>query len=179
MKQAEPQKVWDLGANNGLFSRLASDQCIDTVAFDIDFMAIENNYHTILKNKEKNILSLFSDLINPSPNLGWAEEERDSLSKRGPVDMVMALALIHHLAISNNLPFDNVAKFFSQLGKWLIIEYIPKDDSKVQKLLSSREDIFDYYTDNNFEQIFSKYFIIKDKQAVEDSKRVLYLMANK
>ena len=179
LKQAEPQKVWDLGANNGLFSRLASDQCIETVAFDIDFMAIEKNYHTILKNKEKNILSLFSDLINPSPNLGWAEEERDSLSKRGPVDMVMALALIHHLAISNNLPFDNVAKFLSRLGKWLIIEFVPKEDSKVKKLLSHREDIFDHYTENDFEQSFGKYLFIKDKQAIEDSKRILYLMANK
>ena len=179
LKQAEPRKVWDLGANNGLFSRLASDQCIDTVAFDIDFMAIEKNYHTILINKEKNILSLFSDLINPSPNLGWAEEERDSLLKRGPVDMVMALALIHHLAIFNNLPFDNLAKFFSQLGKWLIIEFVPKEDSKVQKLLLSREDIFEHYTEDDFEQDFGKYLIIKDKQAVVDSKRILYLMAKK
>lgn len=179
LAEAEPKTVWDLGANNGLFSRLASNQGIDTIAFDIDLVAVEKNYHTIHKNKEKNILSLFSDLTNPSPNLGWANEERDSLVKRGPADMIMALALIHHLAISNNLPFSNIAKFFSQLGKWLIIEFVPKKDSKVQKLLATREDIFTNYSQIDFEQEFGQYFNIKQTKKISESARTLYLMSKK
>ena len=109
-------------------------------------------------NKETNILPLLQDLTNPSPAIGFMNEERKNFSSRFQCDMVMALALIHHLAISNNLPFDNIAKFFSSLGKYLVIEFVPKTDSKVQHLLSSREDIFDNYDKETFESIFDKYF---------------------
>ena len=87
------------------------------------------------------------DLTNPSRNLGWENDERMSFMKRGPIDLVMALALIHHLAISNNLPFDRIAQFFQKICKSLIIEFVPKTDSQVQRLLATREDIFDMKND--------------------------------
>ena len=88
----------------------------------------------------------------------------------------MALALIHHLAISNNVPLDRLAGFFHQLCKWLIIEFIPKSDSQVQRLLSTRKDIFVNYNLDYFEYAFEKYFTIRTKQAIQDSVRCLYLM---
>ncbi len=88
----------------------------------------------------------------------------------------MALALIHHLAISNNVPLERVAETFSQMGKWLIIEFVPKNDSQVALLLSSRLDIFDNYTQDGFETSFGKYFTIHQKRALQDSERILYLM---
>jgi len=179
INEVRPQTVWDLGANDGLFSRLASNQGIFTVAFDIDLVAIEKNYRVIKKNKETNLLPLFIDLTNPSPDLGWAHQERESLTSRGPVDMIMSLALVHHLAISNNLPLTNIAKFFSQIGKNLIIEFPPKSDSKVQKLLTSRADIFDHYNQADFEKAFGQYFDIKQSVRIKDSERQLYLMTNK
>ena len=124
----KPMSVWDLGANNGVFSRLASTMGIPTVAWDIDPSAVEQNYLRVKDEKEKYLLPLVLDLTNPSPALGWANKERDSLHQRGPVDAIFALALIHHLAISNNVPFQRLADFFSDLGRWLVIEWVPKQD---------------------------------------------------
>ena len=172
-----PNEVWDLGANIGLFSRIASDKSVFTVAFDIDPAAVEINYRQARKQDETYILPLLLDLTNPSPGIGWNGTERDSLTDRGPVDCIMALALIHHLSISNNVPFEKVASFFAQLcRKILIIEFVPKSDSQVQRLLRSREDIFVYYDRNHFEQAFAKYFFIEKSESIEGSERILYLM---
>jgi len=116
------------------------------------------------------------DLTNPSAGIGWANTERDSFAGRGPFDAVMALALIHHLAISNNTPLPEVARYFHSLGHWLIIEFIPKEDSQVQRLLSSRKDIFPSYQQSGFEEAFSSFFTIHTASPIEGSKRVLYLM---
>ncbi|MCF7820190.1 MAG: SAM-dependent methyltransferase [Candidatus Pacebacteria bacterium] len=179
LDKIQPKTVWDLGANNGEFSRLASSKGILTCAFDIDYNAVEKNYQKLLKDKDENILPLFLDLTNPSSDLGWAHSERESLAKRGPADMTFALALIHHLAISNNLPFIKIAKYFAKLGKYLVIEFVPKEDSQVQKLLSSREDIFSSYNQNCFEKEFSDYFEILENHKVQESSRVLYLMKSR
>ena len=87
----------------------------------------------------------------------------------------MALALIHHLAISNNLPLDMLAAWFAQIGRSLIIEFVPKEDSQVQILLATRPDIFPGYTKEGFETAFSRYFICRKAMPVEDSCRTLYL----
>lgn len=172
----QPKLVWDLGANIGVFSRLASNKGIKTISFDIDNAAVEKNYLKCIKNNETNILPLFIDLTNPSPDLGWANQERMSLQKRGPADTVMALALIHHLAISNNLPFNNIANFFSKVCYSLIIEFVPKTDSHAQKLLLTRDDIFPNYNQQSFEDEFNKYFNIQNKIKIKNSDRTLYLM---
>ena len=176
VKEKKPKQVWDLGANNGVFSRLASDQETFTVSFDIDPAAVEQNYRQVKSAKEENLLPLVLDLTNPSPALGWHNKERDSFTDRAPADMVFALALIHHLAISNNLPLQQLADFFSDTGKWLIIEFVPKSDSQVKKLLQSREDIFDEYTLEDFERVFASRFNIQKKISINESERHLYLM---
>lgn len=170
-----PKSLWDLGANNGLFTRLASSRDIYSVAFDIDPIACEKNYNMIKKNKEKDILPLLFDLTNPSPSIGWANKERPAISGRQTPDMIMALALIHHIAISNNVPLVKIAEYFSSMSKYLIIEFVPKEDSQVQKLLSTREDIFTNYTVEGFEESFSKYYTMLEKQNVVNSERILYL----
>ncbi len=139
----KPDTAWDLGANTGVFSRLASRRGIKTVAFDVDFIAVELNYRDCLDKKEKNLLPLLMDLTNPTPAIGWENRERKSLLERGPADAAFALALLHHLAISNNLPFPKIAEFLSHVCRWLVIEFVPKTDSQVQRLLATREDIFD------------------------------------
>lgn len=176
IKEIKPKQVWDLGANNGVFSRLASEQGAFTVSFDIDPAAVEQNYRQVKRDKEKSLLPLILDLTNPSPAIGWHNKERESIIDRAPVEMVFALALIHHMTISNNVPFSQLAKFFSVLGKWLIIEYIPKSDSQVQKLLQSRLDIFSQYTREDFERIFGEHYTIHKKEKIQESERYLYLM---
>jgi ribosomal protein L11 methylase PrmA len=174
--RVQPKQVWDMGANNGVFSRVASDQNIPTVAFDIDPSAVEKNYIEISRNKEKNLLPLVVDLTNPSPAIGWHNNERMDLVERGPVDLTLALALVHHLSISNNVPLPRLAEYFASISRWLVIEFVPKEDSQVKRLLATREDIFPNYTREGFEQAFNTEFIIQDAREIEGSKRVLYLM---
>ncbi len=171
--------VWDLGANTGEFSRLASQKGAEIISFDIDPMTVEENYLEIKKKGEKNLLTLVMDFTNPSSGLGWENEERMSLTERGPVDAVMALALVHHLAISNNVPLSRIAEYFSKLGRHLIVEFVPKTDTQVKKLLATRKDIFPAYEQTSFEKEFSQYFVVNRRENIADSERLLYLMKKK
>jgi ribosomal protein L11 methylase PrmA len=172
-KVAKPKTVWDLGANTGEFSKAIMQDVESIIAFDADPAAVELNY---LNNKNPKILPLLMDLVNPSPMLGWENQERDSLLKRGPADLTMALALVHHLAISNNVPLLKLAQFFAKAGKFLLIEFVPKTDSQVKKLLATRSDIFPEYTQSTFEAIFSTVFRIEAIKPIPGTERTLYLM---
>jgi hypothetical protein len=174
--RVKPRLVWDLGANAGVFSRQAAGSDAYAVAWDIDPAAVEQNWMQVRKEKEVNILPLVLDLTNPSPAIGWDNRERDSFGQRGPADLVLALALIHHLAISNNLPFERIAESMAGWGKWLVIEFVPKSDSQVQRLLRSRKDIFEEYQREAFEKAFGKFFMIVESQPVHESERWMYLM---
>ena len=176
IETTNPQIVWDLGANTGIFSRLASNQGINTISFDIDPLAVEKNYLESIKNNEQNILPLILDLTNPSSNIGWNNDERYSFLERGPTDLVFALALVHHLAISNNVPLSKIAEFFATISKSLVIEFIPKSDSQVKRLLATREDIFENYDEENFEKEFLKFFKISSSKKLTDSQRTVYIM---
>ena len=176
LESIQPKSVWDLGANTGLFSRIASQMNIQTIAFDIDPGAVELNYLECRKEKDAYLLPLLLDLTNPSPGIGWDNRERLAFAERGPVEAIMALALIHHLAIANNVPLPRLASSMHDLCRWLIIEFVPKGDSQVQRLLASRQDIFTEYTQAHFEQIFAARFTIHRVEAIQDSQRCLYLM---
>ena len=174
--QVKPKLVWDMGANTGVFSRLASTKGIATISYDIDPLAVEKNYLLSSQNSDKNILPLILDLTNPSSGIGWNHDERMSIIQRGPADMVFALALVHHLAISNNVPLNKLAEFFSQISKFLIIEFVPKSDSQVKRLLLTRDDIFENYDVKNFELEFTKFFKIINSKKITDSERTIYIM---
>jgi ribosomal protein L11 methylase PrmA len=173
--EISPDYVWDLGANTGLFSRIAQQLGATTIAFDIDPGAVEKNYLQVKSEKENNLLPLLLDLTNPSPGLGWENQERDSLYDRPKPDLIMALALIHHLAITNNTPLEMVASMFSNLAPWLIIEFVPKQDSQVQKLLATREDIFNNYHQDGFEHAFQHYYELIKIKEINHTLRRLYL----
>ena len=179
IKDIQPDTVWDLGANTGHFSRLASQQGIQTIAWDIDPGAVEINFKEVWHKKESNLLPLILDLTNPSPAIGWANNERQAFIDRGPVDLIMALALVHHLAIGNNVPLNHIANFLANLTTYVIIEFVPKVDPMVQTLLSSRQDIFDHYTLDEFIQSFGEYFDIQKQVQLADSNRVLFLLKKK
>jgi hypothetical protein len=176
LARVAPQTVWDLGANTGEFSRIASEQGITTVAFDVDPAAVEKNYRRVRDARESNLLPLVMDLTNPSPALGWDHHERSSLAERGPADLVMALALVHHLAISNNVPLEHVARFLARLGRHVVVEFVPKGDSQVQRLLATRADVFPDYTRAGFESALAAHFSTLDVRPLSGSERVLYLL---
>ena len=99
-----------------------------------------------------------------------------SLAARGPADLLLALALVHHLAISNNTPFSRIADYFSRLAAWLAIEWVPKGDPQVDRLLVARPDIFCDYDRDAFERAFRTRFVIRKAQPLDSSARILYLM---
>lgn len=176
IRQTKPRLVFDIAANNGFFSRIASSNDIQTISFDNDYSVVEENYLSCVKNKEANILPLVIDITNPSPGIGWGNEERMSFFERGPADAILALALIHHLVICHNIPLEEIALFFHKNCKFIMIEFVPISDSNAQRLLAGRKNIFQDYTRENFERIFSRYFTMENSVKLRDSERILYLL---
>ena len=178
---ANQATVHDLGANTGRFSRIAMQTAATVISHDIDELAVERNYQAYrdeLTNKPTDangaLLPLILDLTNPTPAIGWHTEERDAFKDRCNADVMLALALVHHLAISNNTPLSKIAASFAELTKVLIIEFVPKGDSQVDRLLATREDIFEHYDRAHFEQAFEVHFELLEQHPVEGSDRILY-----
>jgi ribosomal protein L11 methylase PrmA len=169
------ETVHDLGANTGRFSRIAADRGHYVVAHDVDWLAVERHFTTLRERDDVRILPLQLDISNPTPAIGWALNERESFLQRCESGFVLALALIHHLAIGNNTPLPQIAAFFAQIARKLIIEFVPKQDSQVQRMLATREDIFPDYHEEGFEQAFLFHFRIVEKRPVASSARVIYL----
>ena len=176
IKLKKEDVVFDVGSNDGKYSKILTKNGNLVVSFDIDHNCVNRNYLINKDNKVSNILPLIIDFTNPSASIGFANLERDSFTKRGNAKCVMALAVIHHICISNNITFDMLASWLSKLGEYLIIEFVPKSDSKVQKLLSTRKDIFDKYNIEEFEKTFSNYYKIIEKNKIKNSERVLFLL---
>lgn len=160
--------VGDLGANTGLYSRIASEQGREVVAIDKDHNCVEKIAH------RDNILGLVVDLNNPTPAIGWGNQERKSFLERARFQTTLALALIHHLCIGNNVPLPKVAEQVRKitLGD-LIIEFIPETDEKVKALAEGR--IFPEYSQELFEKSFNAYFHLKGKRPIGASCRELYI----
>ncbi len=175
LDRIRPGTVWDLGSNVGVFSRLAARDGAKVVSVDADPACVQLNYRETA-HQGCDVLPLWVDLCNPSPDVGWANRERDSLSSRGPANAAMALALVHHLAIGNNVPLPELAEYFALVGRDLIVEFVPREDPRVRTMLSSRRDIFSEYHREGFEKAFGRHFEVQRADTVPDSERILYLM---
>lgn len=171
--------VHDLGGNIGEFSCIAAKYAKLVVSQDIDPVAVERNFLLRKADGPSNVLPLVQSLTNPAPAIGWANAERLSFTERAHCDGILALALVHHLAISNNVPLLNIARLFSSLAPWLVIEFVPKSDSQVRRLLATREDIFPDYTKDGFERAFLQQYTIEASTNVTGSERTLYLMKSR
>ena len=172
------EKAIDLGSNTGQFALLLEKKGKKVIALDIDPLCVERLYlHT--REGHQQITSLVADLMNPAPSLGWANKERSSLLERLNADIVLALALVHHLCIGRNLPFGKLAETISKLGNYLVIEFVPREDEKVKQLLSHREDIFHEYDEEHFLNAFEQYFQVIGNKKIGNSGRTLFLMKKK
>jgi ribosomal protein L11 methylase PrmA len=176
VREARGSRVWDLGANTGRYSRIAADAGKRVVAFDIDPAAAERDYRHVRNEGRTDILPLILDVANPSPGIGWAGRERRSLMDRADPDIVLALALVHHLAISRNVPLPLVLRLFADLAPWAVVEFVPKEDAMVRRLLASRRDVFPDYTLDGFRAAANERFEIVREATIEDSLRSLFLL---
>lgn len=177
VKQIAPARLLDLGGNDGSMSRAVRDLAASIICLDIDPRAVDYNYRQNKSENISSILPLLADVTNPPPAVGFANKERPALFDRLKTDAVMALALVHHLAISNNLPLSYIARFLGALAPSLIIEFVPKSDSQVKRLLANREDVFPDYTEQGFVEAFSAVFAILEQQRIPGTERTLYLMS--
>lgn len=172
-----PATVWDLGANTGQFSALAHEHgAAHVVALDGDLACVELMYRDTRAQQRDWILPLVADLANPSPAIGWSNAERMTLEQRGPADLLLALALVHHLAIANNVPFSGIADYLARLAGRAIVEFVPRDDAMVRHMMARREHVFADYHRDAFERAFSASFAIEDHVTLDPSARVLYLL---
>ena len=171
--------ILDLGANTGEFSLLAAQTSEKVIAADFDADCINNLYNQTKKNKIKNIYPAVINVSNPTPAIGWANVEREPFWQRINVDLIMALALVHHLCITDNISFNMLAQLLKTKCQYLIIEFVPKSDPKVQQLLSYRKDVFENYTEAGFEKSFAACFDIIKKETIKTTNRVLYFMKRK
>jgi hypothetical protein len=176
LERTRPSLVYDIGGNTGEYSRLATARAIDCVCYDIDPMCVHHNYERARAENDTHMLPLLMDFSNPSPSLGFDLRERTSFIERSRGDLVLALALIHHLRITANAPFEMIARFLARLGRQLLIEFVPKHDIKAQVLLQSRPDTFQDYTENGFRTSFERHFEFQDSFPIADTARTLYLL---
>ncbi len=166
--------VWDLGCNVGDFSILVAPYTNYTVAIDSDTTAIDTLYIKLQNRQHTNILPIVVDITDPSPNLGWNLQERKNLHQRGKPDLILALALIHHLVIGENIRLDQLIKWFSSITRNIVIEFVDRKDEMVQLLLTNREDIFWDYKKEIFEKILGKYFKVEKKTEIKEEKHTHY-----
>jgi hypothetical protein len=175
LKQLQPQLVYDLGGNIGEYSRLATAQGASCVCFDIDPLCVHYNYERARTEGDRHMLPLMMDLTNPTPPLGFHLRERLSFFERPKADLLLVLALIHHLRITGNTPFRRIAAFLADLSGNLLLEYVPKHDSMVRALLSSRRDTFFDYDEDQFVAAFNQYFVVKERVLIPETDRSIYL----
>ncbi len=179
-KNASNVLAMDLGANTGKYSTILADyfQCV--IAADIDATAVARYYKNL--PQEKNILPLVLDLANPSPAIGWACNERMAITQRDKAHLITALALTHHLFFTAGIPWYEQAQFFATLlaeNACLLVEFVAKEDSQVQHMLSTRDDIFTDYTIEAFQEKYLLFFEEVSAHKIEDSHRTLFVYRKK
>ncbi len=172
-------RIVDIGGNDGTFARALQSTDLVLVA-DVDPNAVGQNYRQIQRNKEKHIVPLVADVLNPAAGYGFNNAERLPLIDRlasARLSGCMALAVIHHMTLSGNIPFEMSAQFFAKLAPHLLIEFPTREDSWVQFLLESKREFkshFDFYDEFHFEHGFSTLFEMVSKQPIPGTARILY-----
>lgn len=176
VQDLSPALVVDLGANDGRFSLLALDNGAGyVVAPDIDHLVVDKLYRHLRKIDERRILPLVLNLANPSTGLGWRGSERKSFTDRVRPDLVLCLAVVHHLALTNTVPFEEIVALLADFDAPLVVEFPHPDDPMVKRLLSrKRKGLFDHYGLDNWERALSERFTVRDRLLLPSGTRTLY-----
>jgi SAM-dependent methyltransferase len=170
--------AWDLGCNNGRHSRIAAEGAQHVVALDADAATVEVLYRELREEGNETILPLTMNLADPSPALGWRGRERKSLPERGRPDLVLALALVHHMAIGSNVPVREVVDWLASLGAALVVEFPTREDPMVRKLLArKREGLHLDYERGLFERYLNDAFDVRRTEQLAGGTRILYFAA--
>jgi hypothetical protein len=166
--------AWDVGCNVGVFSRIVAERARYVVAMDADALAIDKLYQALKTEKVRNILPLVVNVTDPSPNLGWRNLERKRINERGRPELVLALALIHHVVIGGNIPMAEFVQWLKDLGGDLVIEFVTRKDPMVVSLLRNKDDHYSDYDEQTFERELSARFSIAKRQPLGSGTRIMY-----
>jgi hypothetical protein len=171
-----PRVVLDLGANDGRFSRLAIEAgARSVVAVDSDDVVVDRLYRDLRTEGEQRILPLVLDLSDPSPGLGWRSRERPSFVDRVRPDLVLCLAVVHHLALTNTVPLDEVVTFLADFRSPVVVEFPHRDDPMAARLLArKRPGVFDAYDVVTFERALTSQFTVRSQRTLPSGTRTLY-----
>jgi ribosomal protein L11 methylase PrmA len=171
---AHPRTVWDLGCNSGEYSEIALSSGAQTViGFEPDLGALEAAYRRAV-TKRLNFLPLALDLTNPSPSLGWRNQERLGLTERRNADLVLCLALLHHLVLGRNLPLAQVLEWLVSLAPRGVVEFVPKEDPMSEQLTALKPDIAPEYRRETVAGILRKLARIEREEVVTGTGRILF-----
>ena len=168
------RRVWDLGCNTGRFSSLAAAHADYVVAVDADHAVIDALYRRLAMEGIRNVLPLVANVASPSPALGWRGVERQPLEARGRPDLVLCLALVHHLSITANLPLVEIVDWLAGLGARLVIEFVTREDPMVMRLLQQSTAIHNDYDPAIFEAALTRRYIIERRTALPSGTRILF-----
>jgi hypothetical protein len=175
--EARPALAWDMGANDGAYARIAAEHSDFVVAFDLDHATVEALYRALRKEGNEKILPLVANLADPSPGLGWRGLERRPLEDRGSPDLVLALALVHHVSITANVPLAEFLDWLKGLDATTVIEFPKREDPMVRRLLSGkREGSNADYELETFERLLEERFTIERSEPLPSGTRILYLI---
>jgi hypothetical protein len=171
-----PKLAWDLGANDGTYARIVAERGAYVVAVDADDVTVDALYRSLRVDGIDNVLPLVMNLLDPSPARGWRNEERKAFTDRAAPDLVLALALVHHLALAGNVPLAEVVSWLRTLGGSLVVEFVEPHDPMAKQLLGNkREGLFPDYRIDVFEQLLAQHFTIARREPVPGGTRTLYL----
>ena len=161
--------VWDLGANDGHFSRLAAGNADLVVAADADELVVDRLFQSLTEVGPGNVLPLVFDLADPSPGLGWRSQERRRLEDRGSPDLVLLLAVIHHLVISANLPLAEIIEWLASLRAEVVFEWVPPDDPMARQIAVNKRkhEIHADYTEDSLRALLRDRFEIRTELPIE------------
>jgi hypothetical protein len=177
LERTQPNSVVDIGANTGRFSFIAANYSKRIIAIESDDICVDIMEAKIHKENSSNINVLMQELAETTPNLGVVEKEIKSIFTRAQSEMALALALEHHLHISNQISFSQIAEMFSLFSKrYLITEFVPANDEKVRILVKDRNVSLNEYTIENFTIALSKYYKIIEQTEIMGSKRTIMLL---
>ena len=172
--ERERRLVWDLGSNTGRFARLAARHARYVVAVDADELSVERLYRGLKADGVANVLPLIGNIADPSPGLGWRGRERLPLTDRGRPDLVLCLALLHHVVLGANVPLEEFVDWLAGLGAELVIEFVGRSDPMVESLLRHKEDLFTDYHQDYFEARLAARFEIVRRESLTGGTRTLY-----
>jgi ribosomal protein L11 methylase PrmA len=174
-KTGSPKRILDLGANDGEYSILVAPHCDQVIACDFDELVVDRLYRRLRAEGPSNVLPLVIDLTDPSPGIGWANRERKPWQERMQPDLVLALALVHHLAIGANVPLPMVVEWMRGFNARLVIEFVDPDDPQSKRLLANKPSgLFDDYTRSRFEELVTRHFDVVRAADVPGQPRKLY-----